>query len=343
MKTLLFRGNSVRKIGRLALVCMTAMAPTFAFAVPLSVTRDLDFHTSQSFWGPGRTSSDFKADGRIGGDTVGVSYSARASSGNVTGDYNGTLRMNVDSESPTSITLNFAGDPGGGSIDTFIGASANADLYFRFRMFWIGTVSRNFNIFSKNYSLSIDTLFTPDLGQSIKGQSNTLTVFDGSVGTLVKAGLAAKVDQDLTFESTRIAGNLVKTLRGTSITDVDPFVMTDDSTTLPLQFDSRGTWDITLTDLRLENVFATGFDLALDPYIMLDWPGSRFDKVWDFTLVEFGIYDTPRFALDFGEVDNLMTVSVHVDEPTPLAQLLWAALLIPVVSLRVRRGWSASS
>lgn len=339
MQTPVFPGGSTRTIGRLALLCMTAMAPTFAFAVPLSVTRDLDFQTTphQSFWGPGRSSTDFKSDGHIGGDSVGVSYSARASTGDVSGNYNGALRMNVDSDSPTSLTLNFTGDPGGGSIDTFIGASARADLYFHFRMFWIGTVNANFNIFSKDYSLSIDTLFTPDLGQTINGQSSKLTVFDGSVGRFVKAGIAANVDQDLEFGSTHIAGNLVKTLRGTSITDIDPFVMTDDSATLPLQFDSRGTWDITVTDLRLENVFTTGFDLALDPYIMLDWPGSRFDKVWDFTLAEFNIYDTPRFALSFGEVDNLMTVTVQVSEPTTLAQLLWSALLLPMISLGVRR------
>lgn len=339
MKAPLFRGNSVRKISRLALVCMTAMAPALASAIPLSVTRDLDFQTTphQSFWGPGRTSSDFQKDGHVGGDTVGISYSARASTGDVTGNYNGALRMDVESKSPTSLTLNFTGDPGGGSIDTFIGASAKADLYFHFRMFWIGTVHRDFNIFSKNYSLAIDTLFTPDLGQIVKGQSSKLTVFDGSVGTFVKAGVAANIDQDLEFGSTHIAGNLVKTLHGTSITDVDPFVMTDDSATLPLQFDSRGTWDITVTDLRLENVFTTGFDLALDPYIMLDWPGSRFDKVWDFTLAEFDIYNTPRFALSFGEVDNLMTVTVQVSEPTTLAQLLWSALLLPMVSLGARR------
>lgn len=337
MRTSRITQNTGRKIARLAIVCMTAMAPALAFAIPLSVTRDLDFHTSQSFWGPGKSSLDFNANGQVGTSSVGVKYAARASTGNVTGDYNGTLRMNVDSESPTSITLNFAGDPNGGSIDTFIGASASADLYFSFRMFWIGTVNKNFNIFSKNYSLSIDTLFTPDLGQSITGQSNKLELFNGSVGVFVKAGVAANVDQDLAFGSTRIAGNLVKTLRGTSLTDIDPFVMTDDSLTLPLQFDSRGTWDITLTDLRLENAFATGFDLSLDPFIMLDWPGTRFDRVFDFTLAEFDIYDTPRFALDFGEVDNLITVSVHVDEPHTLAQLLWTALLIPALSLGMRR------
>lgn len=297
-----------------------------AGAAPITLTRQVEFHASQSFWGPGRSSTDFFSSDTVGSSNAGVTYEARASSGNVSVDFAGALAVALEPRDPGSLTVSFAGNPAGGAIRTFLGARLRTDAYASVDLGFLGEYSARGNIFDLNYSVGLEKVFTPSLGQAVLGTSGNTTLASPGVDIgLLAAGVAANIHEDVLFFGSAIAGNVVEVNRSTGRTLTVPFLLSGGAARVPLQFNQFGTWDLTLTDLRLVNLFSTRFDMTLDPFLKLDL--GFVDFSWDFEAANFNLHQTPAFGLAFGEIDALLSVPVVVT-PEP-ASLVLVVLVAP--------------
>lgn len=280
-------------------------------ASPITVLSEIDFNASQSLWGPNGSAIDFHKSGSVGNNNFGVSFDARASTGTVDAKYNGTLQVEVENQDPDFLDIRFIGDNNGGSIKTLLGASLRADAYARGKIEipWLPdiTVDKTKNIINQTYGLAIDTSFTPSLGQEVKGTSDELTVAVADVDIvpfLVEVGVEANIDQHMTFKGSSISGQLVNDR--TNVARAFEIALDNNSARVPLIFGFEGDYTFSLTNLRLNNFFSTGFDLSLDPFFTIP------TKTVDFEVAHFDLYDTPSFGLNFNEIDNALSFSVHV-------------------------------
>ncbi|MFB0525509.1 MAG: hypothetical protein ACETVZ_08190, partial [Phycisphaerae bacterium] len=96
------------------------------YGEPTTYSGQLDFSAPiQSFWGPGGSFEYFSKDGSTGG-SIGINYSTRASTGTVEAKFPGALSVAYEN-SPYGtgveyLDMHFAGGPGGGYFDTYLGA-----------------------------------------------------------------------------------------------------------------------------------------------------------------------------------------------------------------------------
>lgn len=321
-------------------ICFTANAAI--------MTVPVDFTANQSLWGSGG-SLDFRA--YDSGSFVGISYSydIGASTGNVAAAYQGGISISynpyMSAPGTTTIGLNFVGDTNGGNISSNLGAWANVNV-------------GGLDIVDEGYSFNIEESFTPQLGQTASGEdATTLGGYGIDIG-IASAGANLDLQQTDALTVTKIEGDLVATLEGTSTSITTPFSLSSSGLNFDLGLNEIGIWDVSFQNLTLENLFSTSFDAALILYeehisgisicyftvhtffgnFRIYYPcGVAFDEN-TFTLADIDVYDGDPFSLDFGNISPLQSFSISVGvepDPTIPEPPSWALVAISLASLVV--------
>ena len=329
-------------VGLLATAAIGLCFPAHAEIMMVPV----DFTANQSLWGSG-SSLNFGASGS--GSFAGISYSydVGASSGTLSAEYQGGISVNYTSylsaPGTATIGLNFVGDTNGGNITSDLGAWANINI-------------GGLDILDEGYSLNIDQSFTPTLGQVASGEdSATIGGYGLDIG-IASVGANLDLQQTDALAVSKIEGNLVASLEGSSTSITTPFSLSSSGLTFDLGLSEIGTWDVSFQNLTLDNLFSTSFDAALVLYeehisgisfcyytvrtffgnFRIYYPcGVAFDEN-TFTLADIDLYDRDPFSLDFGSTSPLQGFSILVGvEPNPTVPepASWALLLIGLASL----------
>lgn len=281
----------------------------------------------QSLWGSGG-SADFGASGSTALGPLSFSYDIGASSGSVSGRFNGSMSVDyapvMGAPGTTSLGLSFLGDPSGGQLKSDLGARVKVEA---------SAFGLSVDVLNKNYALNVDQAYTPALGHPVSGDAAFTA---GSIGIdigVVQAGANFDIQQTDTFKATAIDGMLAYTARGSGQTGFMPFSMTSDGgLNLDVGLTQPGIWDFKLVDMNLANTFSTSFDAAIIlkernrgcGFLGLEW------CAWNsLPIADIDVYGGSPFALDFDSVSGGAGFSVQVvPEPGTLPLLVAGALFI---------------
>lgn len=309
-------------------------------AAPVSTTTPLSLVTTpnQSFWGPNRTAANFGSHDFFGGEALGISYNVSASSGTVSGNFNGTVQSQYSDEiwywQTWQSRFDFSGTPGGGQLSTFIGAKASVTAH---------ALGADATVLNEDKSISISHSFTPVLDQLEKDSGSVNAAAPGvginiGVGS-ASAGVDLNIVQKVNFTGKAIEGNLV----GKNLS-------TGDAISTPIAFDVNGQpdfenvklgwgyWQMQLEDLALSNDFSTEFLLGLDPFVQYKIgvgcgdAGTNRDNGWfcladgksSFHAANIDLLATQTFGLNFAQADLPAFYVNVVPEPGSVSLLLLA-------------------
>jgi hypothetical protein len=307
------------------------------YADPTTYSKWLDFSApSQSFWGPGGTFKDFSKSGSTGG-SIGIDYSTRASTGTVEAKFPGDLSVAYEN-SPYGtgveyLDMHFAGGPGGGYIDTYLGAFLNVDWFVDLDLV-LFEVHESGRFLRQSLAFRIREDFTPTFGVTSTGIDGFET--GGLLPlVLVEASLGVDFEQIAGFVAHSIEGTLEYQHRDSGFTEQAPFSIGSGPITLPVNLSRFGYWDFTFKDISLGNSFLTRFDLTLSPSIDV----FTF-HVWDDTFGGIDIFNSGIFPLEFDQIGELEPFSVYVRVPpipAPSAVLLGSIGVGLIGWLRRRR------
>lgn len=340
----LFRKRNAQVKRKLSRFLMSSMLSVLLagtlYADPTTYSTQLDFSApSQSFWGPGGSFEDFSKDGSTGG-SIGIDYSIKASTGTVDAKFPGGLSVAYEN-SPYGtgveyLDMHFAGGPGGGYIDTYLGAFLNVDWFVNLELPLLPDIHQS-GTFLPNLevALAIHEGFTPAFGFTSTGTDGFETGLLLPL-LLLEASLEVDFEQIAGFAAHSIEGTLVYQHRDSGFTEQAPFSIGSGPITLPVNLSRFGYWDFTFTDMSLDNSFLTRFDLTLSPSI--DVIGfSPWERTFDIDIFNSGV-----FPLAFDQIGELEPFSVYVRDPAivpaPSALLLGSIGVGIVGWLRRRRS-----
>jgi len=352
--------HAARRLCAAILVSGSALA----HAIPITVTEALNFATvplAQSQFSPGGSAAEFGASGKTPGNTLGISYETRATSGSATAHVNGNLEINYDSDgrvaAPVGIGLKYTGL--GSSYSTLLGAYFNVKAFIDVGIisepppgFCIVGPTANLGSHASrclSYSLATSAGFNTNFGVASTG-ADSLTAATAGVGPDIvaasaTAGVDLNLDQDTSFTPLEIVGNLVATNTRTGEVVESPVTIDDLlSQTLFLDLTSIGVWEISLVDLALANIFSNAFDLSLVPFVQYTIglgcgdPGTDSDNGVlcagdgraDFNLASISVYDNEPFALSFNTLATDSFLINVVPEPGALTLLAIGILLLGI-------------
>ncbi|WP_157619218.1 hypothetical protein [Psychromonas aquimarina] len=325
-------------------------------AVPITLNQQLDFHApEQSMWTQGGPIGSIEDSDRIGG-AAGFEYTLRASSGTVSADFDGLLSIAYDDEltgsTHTSLNLNFQGQPGAGSLSTFAGLDIDFDWFVDTHLLGI-PVTGSGNIFSADYSLNIDEVFTPQLPQEFSFQlpppwgsidliipkveqgSDSFSLFNPGLDLgLVDIGIDLAIEQTASFWANGLNGSILGRHRDSGYSSFMNFNLgTNEGINLGLDLPLDGYWDFYLTEIMLDNTFLNDIDLILDASLKVDIGIAQ--KTWHWDLLDQDIYNTD-FALLFNSEHSAEKFSIFVT-PAPNALTVILAAVLIVIFIRRRR------
>lgn len=288
----------------------------------------LDFVAdTQSLWESGGSINDFGSSG----NELGIGYDIGASSGTVSGLFQGELSADytpyVSGLGATSINLRFQG-AGAGQINSELGAWANLEFL-------------GIDVIDWNAMLDIDMSFSPQLDQEVLG-SDAITVTNvGLNAGVIKLGASIAIEQENSFTATGIDGLLAYSQRGSGITTFTTFNnLTDANGNFDVLLTDYGIWDFWVEDISLDNLFNTSFDARLFAYeehvdgvdftrrcVGRSWwetcwwvPETTFSRN-EITLADIDLYDGDYFPLDFHRINDTNGFSITVPEPSTLVML----------------------
>ena len=306
------------------------------YADPTTYSTQLDFSApSQSFWGPGKSFTDFSKTGSTGGN-IRIDYSTRASTGTVDAKFGGVLSVAYEN-SPYGrgvehLDMDLAGGPDG-YIDTYLGAFLDVDWFVDLDLL-LFKVHESGTFISTELAFAIHKDLPPAFGAASTGIDGFET--GGLLPlVLVEASLGVDLRQSAVFAAHSIEGTLEYQHRDSGFTEVAPFSIGSGPITLPVNLSRFGYWDFTFKDISLDNSFLTRFDLTLSPSIdVIGLP--PWERTYDIDIFNSGV-----FPLEFDQIGELEPFSVYVRDPAivpaPSALLLGSIGVGIVGWLRRRR------
>lgn len=324
-------------------VWLRASLFVFVFALGLcgnvyAILFDLDFLApAQSFWGPNGSSKSFSHLG-VFGTQIGMKYSLSASTGTVQAGYNGKLDASYSSTTRT-IDLSFVGDRAGGTLTTFLGASAKltafVDTKIPIPLLPDIPIRGSIDVFNKGVALNSAQTFTPSLlapVNSVGHLSPQPQIPIVSFG-LASFNAAFDISQTNRFTANSIHGLLnLQNARFPAQSLHVPFSLSTNST-LRVPFGlSGGDWNISFSRLRLDNSYNTNFYLGLG--VGASFIGNVIPPI-SATPLNTLLFATGRFGLDFNQVDipgQILSVAFAAPEPGTL--LLVASGFLGLVGWR---------
>jgi len=282
------------------------------YADPTTYSKWLDFSApTQSFWGPGKSFTDFSKSGRTPGD-IGIDYSTRASTGTVEAKFPGDLSVAYEN-SPYGtgveyLDMDFAGGPDG-YIDTYLGAFLDVDWFVDLDLL-LFKVHESGTFISTELAFAIHEDLPPAFGVASSGTDGfEIPGIPVGIPSVVEASLAVDFEQSAVFAAHSIEGTLEYQHRDSGFTEVAPFSIGSGPITLPVNLSLFGYWDFTFKDISLDNSFLTRFDLTLSPWI--DVIGfSPWERTYDIDIFNSGV-----FPLEFDQIGELEPFSVYVRDP----------------------------
>jgi len=306
----------------------------------------LDFKAgSQSVWGPGRSSASLDEGGDVSvpifGVDVGAGFNVDASTGTISGNYRGDLRLVGGATHDLAsglYALDSSFDATSGTLSTRFGASI--DVYA-----FAGSFQLSFPGFPKGNNLNTSGNVNVELGSNKSFSGSSPFDLDALDVGVASVGATLRVTQGSNFRPTSIAGTL-RAVHGATGTTLSRSYTIGDAIGLDLGL--AGDWALSLDDLRLNNVYNTGFDGAIGGFAT--FLGGRAEL----TTKNFDLFDSRSFALSFGRLDwsNAYTVTVvdstpsgpaPVPEPGTWALFGIAGAFVAVRRLRRQRASNASS
>lgn len=293
-----------------------------ASATPATYTRNLSFSTgTESLWGPGQGTASFGASGSAGIPQVtgpfdvqitpglGVSYDFGASSGTASANVNGSLEAQYDdyllAPGVASITLDYATSSGGFGTD--LGANIDIEGYvdrIPFGSRW------DFCFYCAGPTLNTSSSSRPDFGVT---RTDTDSISLAGVGpsflSLASAQMNLNATQRSNLRLDEFTGVMTYENLDTGTNGLLGFAL-DQASVLDVLLPEAGEWRFGFLDLDLDNTFwsTMGGSLSLDIDVF-----GVIDESWSFASLD--LLDTPRFALDFGELDVASAFSITVPEP----------------------------
>jgi PEP-CTERM motif len=303
--------------------------------------QDLDFTTSESLWGPGGSALNFGASDTT---SVGIvelfAYDLGASTGSIDARHTGELQFNFEdfltAPGTTTVDLSFIGDPGGGRLQTDLGAFINVS----------GPLG--ITIIDHDYGLNILETYTPTVPDAISG-SDSATGITASVAIplVAEAGVDFDIEQTSDLDIMALNGTLAYGLRGSGTTNLMPFSLSGGPLDLGFNLSEAGIWDFSLIDTGLENLFTASYDLEL---VLFEEHSGVTGCIQEFlgaciipeigtirndtTLTDIDIWDRDPFALSFANLNQLGGFSITVQDgggiepPTSVPEPATAALLV---------------
>jgi hypothetical protein len=296
-------------------------------AIAASIVYDVNFSSpTESFWGPGESAASFGFDQFIlGNSSFGMRFQTGASTGTVSSHYNGALSLSYNAlalPGLVPLTLSYQGDASGGQFDTLLGAFVKVTAYFPV----IGDVT----VTNPNYSLDTTRTYTPSPPDAAS-DSDSFTPASSAIGPDIGVGSAqAGIDYDIVQNSTHtitaLTGTAIATNQTSGAQRSAQFSL-GSSLNLFLNLDEPGVWDVQLTSLSLDNVFATNFDLAFVPFIQYtlgigcgdagdnddNGPFCGGDGRLDRTLTHIDLFSNTPFALNLTSSNLLPSFQITVD------------------------------
>ncbi len=312
-------------------VAMLAAAP--AFAGPMLQNYNVDFSSpTQAFWGPGQSAANFGINQMIlGNTTFGMRFQAGASTGTVSANYDGVVSVAYDDLAAPGLvplSIGYQGDASGGHFQTALGAFVNVTAYFPI----IGGVT----LTNPNYSLNTARTYTPSPPDS-QSDNDAFTPAATVIGPDIGVGSAqAGIDYDIVQHATHTVSGLkglaVATNQTSGAVRSTSFFL-DALDDISLNLDEEGIWDIKLTNLSLDNLFSTDFDLAFVPFIQYtlglgcgnagtdsdNGPLCGGDGRLDTTLASIDLFSNTPFALALTSSNVLSTFQITVTDEQVIA------------------------
>ncbi|MDH3210259.1 MAG: PEP-CTERM sorting domain-containing protein [Burkholderiaceae bacterium] len=331
-------------------IAIGALASVPAYAVPTTVNYNVDFSSpTQSFWGPGKSASNFGINKLLlGNTTFGLRFQTGASTGTVKSNYNSKILVDYDDVAqagPVNLALGFQGDSNGGHFDTILGAFVKVTAYF--------PVLGAFTVTNPNYSLQTSRTYTPSPPDSVS-DSDSFTPASTAIGPSVplvgsaQAGIDYDIVQNSTHTVSGLNGIARATHQGNGQVRSAPFSLGATDSVL-LDLDSPGLWDVELTSLSLNNLFSTDFDLAAVPFAQYTLgggcgdPGTDSDNGFfcggdgrlDTTLASLDLFSNTPFALAMQSSNALSSFQITVVPEPAIFNLMGLGLLgVGVVAWR---------
>ena len=340
-------GSSTWKL--FGIVCLgwaLVSASDWAQAVPVSVTQNVSFQVeNESFWGGG-TGYNFGSSGQFGPSIVNFSWDIGASTGTVDASVAGGMKASFNNfkyhPGLVPFNLGFSGQTNGGALSSDLGAWAKASV----------TLGATLPLIDYDFGLNPATTFTPVLGQKYSASDFAAVAGTGVNIGVFSTGVNFGIDQDEWLLLESITGTLNYGLKGSGMVNSLPFSLgATASTALNPLLSHIGIWELWVTDLELNALFSTNFDLALRFYERhpdgIQWC-SR--KVWGFTLrwpcglsydtnewdvASLNVYDGNPFHLNFDTtLANTPRFAISVIPEPPMGLLLVPAFLMLLAARR---------
>lgn len=303
-----------------------------ASAMPVTIDYDADFTSpTENFWGPGNSAASFGYNQQLFGNTTfGMRFATGASSGTVSSYYRGNVSVGYDdvaTSGPANIQIGYQGDPAGGHFETSLGAFARATVY-------MPSPIPDGNIVDLNYSLNTARTYTPSPADNVS-DSDSFTPASTAFGPDVPVVGAAQagIDYDIVQNATHSIFGLNGTVRATNQRTgalTSSFFSLGSVDTVSLNLTDWGTWSIELTNLSLDNLFTTDFDLDLTAFTEYrlgfncgdlgsnddNGIGCVSDGRLDTTLASIDLFTNNPFALALTSSDVFSSFTIDVAQPT---------------------------
>lgn len=341
------RPRGVRHGLWLAALWLAAAAPGWA----ATAQQSLSFSSgTQSIWGSGGSAAFGGTAYVLGNHSLGVSYSAGASTGTVRSSLGGALAATFqdavafDQRSAVQIGFGFSGSSG--SLSTDLGASIAVHAHINQTLAGI-PINWNPAIVDYDYHLDIDRSFTPALPQAITGSDAFSPASVGiglptfGVGLAGGAGVDLDVRQTARLDITGLGGRVSARHRDSGEVVHQALSLTSAGGQF-LSFDlaRAGLWDFSYSALSVANRFTTQFGLDIRPYIEYGYGvfcgnlGTDSDNILctderlSTTLVGINLFSSPMLTLAYGSLDTGTAFSIDVlaaPVPEPASVLMMLA------------------
>lgn len=330
------RSTALRTLNVLV-VCAMSVIQAESHAALVNTSSVVEFELGKTgFWGPNSGVASFGSSAFLGSHALGVSYAAKASSGEVSGAVSGVIGTRYSNFAlygePWSARFQLNGLNQGGALDTFLGARIDV----------IGhALGGDVCIYCLDKSLAVDLNFTPVVNK-LETASASVTAASPGVGAnfgvgSVRAGVDLSVEQDIHFKELGVQGKARARhqVTGTQVDFQLNFGAEGDQEFISFRPTKKGIWEIQLLELQLLNEFSTDFALDIAPFVSFTVgggcgnPGSNRDNGWFciaddkavYHLADVPLFTGTPFALPFSR-ENMPAFNVLVvPEPTPITLL----------------------